>query len=327
MGCRVVVTENFGPPDLFALRNVAVPLPGPGEVRITVRARGVGFVDLLIAAGKYQVRPPLPYVPGTEFSGMIDSVGIGVDPGRIGERVAIATLGGGFSDFAVVPERAAIAIPINIPFDHSLALCSSYATAYHGLVQRAAVRAGEWVLVLGAGGSVGTAAIQLAAALGARVIASTSSMSKIEALHSIGASAVLNSRAADWRKQVRQLTGGSGIDVVVDFVGGPQTEMAFRSLSWSGRLLVIGYACGEIPRLATNLALLKGAALIGVDVRQFSEREPEQASANLQHLFVLYGQRKLSPIIAARFPLVQFMDACAMVQRSETLGRVILTDP
>jgi NADPH:quinone reductase len=323
---RSVFTDHYGPPDSYVLRSVPVPAPGPGEIRVAIKARGVGFVDLLIASGKYQVRPPLPYVPGTEFSGVIDSVGQGVRADRIGERVVAAALGGGFSDFAVLPERAATAIPSSMPFDVSLAFGASYGTAYHALVQRAGLAAGEWVLVLGAGGSIGIAAIQIAAALGARVIASTRGEKKNAAVLSNGASAVVDACAADWRERLRHLTGGAGIDVVVDPVGGPQSALAFRSLSWRGRLLVIGYACGEIPSIATNLALLKGAALVGVDIRQFSEREPELAAANLQRLFFMYGEGRLHPLAARRFPLVAFQDACAVVQRGENVGRIVLMD-
>jgi NADPH:quinone reductase len=326
-GGRAVFADQYGPPESFVLRRVPVPTPGFGEIRVALRARGVSFVDLLIAAGRYQVRPPLPYVPGTEFSGVIDAVGEGVRAARVGTRVVAGSLGGGFADFAILPERMVSAIPSHMAFDVAAVFGASYMTAYHALVQRALLSAGEFVLVLGAGGAVGTAAIQVAVALGARVIASTSSEDKVAAARSSGAFAVVDARRPEFREQLRDLTGGVGVDVVVDPIGGPQTEPAFRSLSWRGRHLIIGYACREIPRLATNLALLKGAAMVGVDVRQFTDREPQLAAANLQRLFDLYGQGRLCPLIAARLPLLAYRDACAVVQRGENLGRVVLVDP
>jgi NADPH2:quinone reductase len=323
---RAVFADAYGPPETYVLRDVATNGPGQGEIRVAVRARSVSFVDLLIASGRYQIKPSLPYIPGTEFSGVIDAVGQGVRGDRVGARVLAGTLGGGFADFAVLPERAVTEIPDSMPFDIAAIFGVCYMTAYHALVQRASLAQREFVFVLGAGGAVGTAAIQVAAALGARVIASTGSDHKALAARASGAFAVLDVRAPRFREELRDLTGGAGVDIVVDPVGGYQSETAFRALNWRGRHLVIGYSSGEIPRLATNLALLKGAAIVGVDLRQFAQREPDVAAENLQRLFSLYESNLLRPRISTRLPLAAYREGCAIVQRSANVGRVVLTD-
>jgi len=319
-----VIGRELGSPDSYELQSVATPTPGKGQVRVSVRAAGISFVDVLIAAGKYQLKPPLPYTPGTEFAGVVEAVGEGVSEARIGERVCATGMGGGFAQAACAPAASTIAIPETMAFEEAAVFRVNYATAYHALVQRAATAAGENVLVVGAGGGVGLACIQVAKALGARVVASASSAAKRALASESGADDVLDAAAPDWREQLRSLTDGRGVDVVVDPVGGAETERAFRSLAWRGRHLVIGFAAGEIPRLPTNLALLKGASLHGVDLRQFAEKEPGTAAANLERLFSLAQSGALRPRIGASFPLTAFRDAMhAAADRNQT-GRVVL---
>jgi NADPH:quinone reductase len=322
---KAVVAHAFGPPETFVLESRDRALPGPGKVRVAVHAAGISFVDVLIAAGEYQVKPPLPFVPGSEFSGLIDAVGDGVDPARIGERVCAGNFGMAFAESAVVNALQTFAIPPEMSFAEASVFRVSYATAYHALVQRGRLQAGETVLVLGAAGAVGAAAIEVAKALGARVIASASTEDKRALALRAGADAVVNARAADWREAVRAANDGRGVDIVVDPVGGSASEPAFRSLAWNGRHLVIGFAEGTIARIPTNRALIKGTSLVGVDVRQFGELEPVLAAANLAALFELYGAGKLKPAIARSYPLAEFAAAMVEAKSGRIAGRTILT--
>jgi NADPH2:quinone reductase len=322
---RAVLVEAFGAPASFALVPRDPGAPGPGKVRIAVRAAGVSFVDVLVAAGEYQLKPPLPFVPGSEFAGTIEAVGEGVDPARIGTRVMGAAFGAAFAEAAVIPDKLALAIPDAMAFNEAAVFRVSYATSYHALVQRGRLQPGETLLVLGAGGAVGHAAIEIGKALGARVIGSASTPDKRALASRAGADAVVDARAATWRDDVKVANGGRAVDVIVDPVGDPATEPAFRSLAWNGRHLVVGFAAGAIARLPVNLALLKGASLIGVDVRQFGDFEPAAAAANLVALLDLYRAGRLHPPIAARFPLDDFVAAMALARAGTTAGRIVLT--
>ena len=322
---RAVLARAFGPPESFSLEAHDPGPPGPGAVRISVRAAGVGFVDVLVALGQYQLKPPLPFVPGSEFAGVIEAVGPGVDPSRIGERVCATAFGAAFAEAATVPAKLARTMPAGMSFAEGAVFLVSYATAYHALVQRGRLARGETLLVLGAAGAVGTAAVQLGKILGATVIASASTPEKRALAQSCGADAVIDSGAADWREQVKSTNGGRGVDVVLDPIGGEATERAFRSLAWNGRHLVIGFAQGTIPKLPTNLALLKGAALVGVDIRQMGQFEPELAAANLDALFRLYGDGYLRPPIGQTYRLEEFAVAMAAARLDNTAGRIVLT--
>jgi len=324
---KAVLARAFGPPESLRIEEVNPRDVGPDDVRIAVRAAGVSFVDGLIAAGLYQIKPPLPFTPGTEFAGVVDAVGERVTSLRVGDRVCTSAIGGGFAEQAVVPARAALAFPDAMTFGEAAIFRVSYATALHALVQRGRLQAGETVLVLGAGGAVGAAAVQVAKALGGRVIASASSEAKRQVARRLGADESLDSRAPDWREQVKALCGGDGPDIVVDPVGGAMSEAAFRSLAWGGRHLVIGFASGEIPRLPANLPLLKGAAVVGVDVRLFGERAPREAAANAQTLFELQAAGAVTPFIAARYPFASFAEAMRTVSDGDTAGRVVLEFP
>lgn len=322
---RAVVIHEFGAPSGFALEERDVAAPGPGKLTIQVHAAGVSFVDVLVAAGEYQLKPPLPFIPGSEFSGVVAAVGDGVNPARLGQRVLTSAFGAAFAEESVVPAKLALPIPADMNFAEAAVFRVSYATAYYALVQRGRLQPGETVLVLGAGGAVGYATIEIAKALGATVIASASTTAKRALATSAGADHVIDARSERWRDDVKAANGGRAVDVVIDPIGGPATELAFRSLAWNGRLLVIGFAGGEIAKLPVNLALLKGASLIGVDVRQFGDCEPEAAAANIAELFALYEAGGIRPPIAKTYPLDEFVAAMVDARSGETAGRIVLT--
>lgn len=324
-GARAVVVREFGDPETFSLEEHDPGAPGPGKVRVAIHAAGVSFVDVLVAQGLYQLKPPLPFVPGSEFSGVIEAVGEGVDPARIGERVLGSAFGAAIGEAAVVPDKLTLAIPDGMSFAEAAVFRVSYATAYYALVQRGALKAGETLLVLGAGGAVGYAAIEVGKALGARVIGSASTDAKRALAIRGGADAAVDARSESWRDDVKAANDGKPVDVVVDPVGDAATEPAFRSLAWNGRHLVIGFAGGSIAKLPVNLALLKGAALVGVDIRQFGVFEPEASAANVQALFDLYRAGKLHPPIAQAFPLDDYVAAMRAARSGESAGRIVLT--
>jgi NADPH:quinone reductase len=323
--CRGVIVRAFGPPRSFAVEPFDPGAPGPGQVRITIHAAGVSFVDGLTAAGNYQMRPPLPFVPGSEFAGIVEEVGQGVGYLRAGDRVCGSQMTGALAQAIVLPADRVLKISDRVEFEQAAVFRVSYATAYHALVQRGRLSAGETLLILGASGAVGHAAIQIGKLLGARVIASCSSSTKRAAAFAAGADVAIDSGAPDWRAELRTACGsGCALDVVCDPVGGTATEPAFRSLGWNGRHLVIGFAGGSIPKLATNLALLKGASLVGVDIRQFEERELKLSKANLATLIDLHTEGRLRPHIARTFPLAAFAEAMDMASQGAVPGRVVV---
>lgn len=324
MSARAVIVNVFGPPEAHSLQEHDPGAPGHGEVRMRNHAAGVSFVDVLVAEGQYQLQPPLPFVPGSEFAGVIEAVGEGVDPARVGERVCGSAFGAAFAESAVIPAKMAVVIPDTMSFAEAAVFRVSYATAYHALVQRGRLQTGEVLAVLGAAGAVGYAAVQIGVALGATVIASASTPEKRAFAVRGGAHHAVDPNADDWRAQVKALSGDHGLDVVVDPLGDRFTEPAFRSLAWNGRHLVIGFAAGQIPKLPVNLALLKGASLIGVDIRQFGMFEPGVADANISALLDLYTAGHLKPPVVSTYPLDRFVDAMREAKAGNTAGRVVI---
>ncbi len=320
---RAVIGETLGGPEVYRLAEYDPGPPGPGQVRIAVRAAGVSFVDVLTASGGYQVKPPTPYIPGSECAGIIEAVGEGVPVARIGERAQASSWGGMFAEAITLPAKATRALPPDLPFAEAAVLGVSYATAWHALVQRGALRPGETLLVLGAGGATGYAAAQVGKHLGARVIASATTAAGRDLALAGGADAVVEAGSADWRDAVKAANGGRPVDVVFDPVGGAATDPAFRSLAWNGRHLVIGFTAG-LTQLKTSLTLMKGAALIGVDLRQFGIFEPQLAAANLARVFELAGQGALRPAIGRIYPLEEFREAMEAVATGRTAGRVVI---
>jgi NADPH2:quinone reductase len=320
---RAVRADELGPPENYALVDHDPGPPSPTQVRISIRAAGISFVDVLTAGGGYQVKPPVPFIPGSECAGVIEAVGAEVTGLMVGDKVVASGWGGMFANATNLPARVVRKMPEALSFEEAAVFPVSYATAWHALVDRGQLKAGETLLVLGAGGATGYAAVQIGKHLGARVIGSASDAAKRDLAIAGGADAVVDARADDWRDQVKAANGDKGVDVVFDPVGGDATDPAFRSLGWNGRHLVIGFP-GGMTALKTNLPLLKGASLIGVDVRQFGIFEPEKSEANRDTVFALAGEGKLRPAVARSYKLEEFQAAMADAAAGKSAGRIVL---
>jgi NADPH2:quinone reductase len=315
------------PVGVEALQWQEAPTPEPqaGQVRLAVKAASLNFPDLLIVQNKYQFKPPLPFVPGSEFAGVIEAVGEGVTHVKVGDRVAALAGTGGFGSHALVPADKLMPLPDGMPFDHGAAFAFTYGTSQHALLDRGQLKAGETVLVLGAAGGVGTAAVQIAKAAGARVIAAASTEEKCALCRQIGADATINYTTENLRDALKALTGGKGPDVVYDPVGGDLAEPVFRSIAWRGRYLVIGFAGGGIPALPLNLSLLKGASIVGVFWGDFVRREPAGFAADMKQLAQWYTQGKVRPVIHETLPLSQLHEAYARMNGRQVIGKLVLT--
>lgn len=298
--------------------------PGTGEVRVRLHASGVSFFDMLMARGGYQWRPPLPFTAGSEFSGVIEGTGAGVSMWRAGDRVCGSMPIGAWAETLCIAADAVYPVEAGQDFDAASVLITTFGTALYGLRERGNLRSGETVLVLGAAGSVGEASVQVAAVLGAHVIAAVTGQSKAEAARASGASAVVDMSAPDWKDEVKKLAGPHGVDVVVDPVGGPATDAAFRTLGWNGRHLMVGFASGDVGRLKSSLAIVKGGSLIGVDARRFRELEPERARAVFSEVAALHRDFRIRPRIAATFPFADHAVAFQHAQDRTNVGRVLL---
>lgn len=320
---RAVIAEELGPPDNYTLVERDPGAPSPTQVRIAIKAAGISFVDVLTAAGGYQVKPPVPFIPGSECAGIVEAIGAEVRGLSVGDRVVASGWGGLFADAVNLPSRTVRRMPEALSFEEAAVFPVSYATAWHALVDRAKLQPGETVLVLGAGGATGYAAVQIGKHIGARVIASASGEEKRALAISGGADAAVDARGDDWRGAVKAANGDKGVDVVFDPIGGDATEPAFRSLAWNGRHLVIGFPAG-IAALRTNLPLLKGASLVGVDIRQFGIFEPEKSEANRDTIFALAAGGKLRPAIARTYPLAEFRTAMEDAAAGKSAGRIVL---
>jgi NADPH2:quinone reductase len=305
-------------------KDLPMPEPKPGEVRVAIRSASLNFPDLLIIQNKYQMKPPLPFVPGSEFSGVIDAVGEGV--AHLKPGMAVASFGGlgAFGSHACVNAALAMPLPEGFAFDDAAAFLCTYGTTHHALIDRAQLKAGETVLVLGAAGGVGTAAIQIAKAAGARVIAAASSDDKCALCKSLGADATINYTQGDLRESIKSLTEGRGPDVVYDPVGSDLAEPVFRSIAWRGRYLVIGFAGGQIPSLPLNLALLKGASIVGVFWGEFARREPKNNARALAELATWYAQGKIKPVIEHRLPMRELPRAFELMAARQVRGKLVL---
>ncbi len=306
----------------YAEVEVPLPEPGPGQVRIRVRAVGIGYVDALVALGRYQVKPPLPHIPGSEIAGIIEAAGEGTGI-PLGTRV-MAMAAHGFADYALAPAAACRTIPLNTSFEQAAAFPLNYLTALHGLADRAHLQPGETLLVLGAAGGVGSAAIQVAKAMGAHVIAAASTAEKRAFAAAQGADSVIDTDPAGWRDRLKVALSGKPLAVIFDPVCGPLFEPAFRSLAWGGRHLVVGFVGGPIPALPSNLTLMKGAGLIGVDVRQFQLLEPAAAAAHLDTLTDWLADRHLAPVVGTIFAWADFAEALVAAFSGKGLGKPIL---
>ena len=302
------------------------PIPSDGEVLVQIRAASLNFPDLLIIQNKYQFKPPLPFVPGAEFAGTVMGIGAGVKHLKVGQNVACLSSVGAFATLAVVNGMLCVPLPPGFPLIDAAAFIVTYATSHHALIDRGQLKAGETVLVLGAAGGVGTAAIQIAKAAGATVIAAASSAAKCALCTEIGADATIDTSSQNLRDSLKDLTAGKGPDVIYDPVGGDQSEAAFRSIAWRGRHLVVGFASGPIPALPFNLALLKGASIVGVFWGDYARREPRAAAGMMLELMTWYGQGKIKPIIDATLPMSELKIAFARMAARDVRGKLVLVN-
>jgi NADPH2:quinone reductase len=313
--------------DALEWKEQATPEPGPGQVLLELKAASLNFPDLLIVQNKYQMKPPLPFVPGSEYAGVVRAMGEGVKHLQIGQAVACLTGTGGFATHALAPADRCMPLPSGFPFEDAAAFIMTYATSHHALIDRAQLKAGETVLVLGAAGGVGTAAIQIAKAQGARVIAAASSEDKLALCKQIGADAGINYVTQDLREAIKAATEGKGPDVIYDPVGGDLAEPAFRSIAWRGRYLVVGFAASPtIPTLPMNLPLLKGASLVGVFWGDFARREPQANAAMMQALAQWYAQGKVKPVIDRVLPMNELKQAYALMGSRQVKGKLVLVN-
>lgn len=320
------------PTGIDALRWTELSLPEPrtGEVRIRIEAASLNYPDLLIVQGRYQIKPTPPFVPGAEFAGVVEAVGEGVSAMVAGQRVACLSGTGAFATHVQVPAKLCLPLPEAFPPEHAAAFIMTYATTWHALMDRAALQSGETVLVLGAAGGVGTAAIQIARAAGARVIAAASSAEKCALCLELGADAVIDysvhGPASGLREEIARLTEGRGPDVVYDPVGGEYAEPVFRSIAWRGRYLVVGFAAGDIPRLPLNLPLLKGASLVGVFWGEFAKREPAANADMMKALAAMYAAGKIRPVVDAVLPMQSLPQALQQMDARAVRGKLVLSN-
>nr|WP_297356864.1 NADPH:quinone oxidoreductase family protein [uncultured Caldimonas sp.] len=320
------ICDNPIGPEALTWKELPTPEPKAGEVLVSIRAASLNFPDLLIVQNKYQMKPPLPFVPGAEFAGVVEAVGEGVTHLKRGDPVAAFAGLGGFGTHAAVPAAVVMPLPAGFSFPDAAAFLCTYGTTHHGLIDRAQLQPGETVLVLGAAGGVGTAAIQIAKAAGARVIAAASTDDKCALCKSLGADATINYGTGNIRDELKALTDGKGPDVVYDPVGGDLAEPVFRSIAWRGRYLVIGFAQGSIPALPLNLPLLKGASLVGVFWGEFARREPKKNAAALGQLAAWYAQGKIKPLIEHQLPMAELQRAFELMAARQVRGKVVLTN-
>lgn len=322
---RAIVCEEYGSAESLKIMERELPALKSGEVRIDVRAAGINFPDALVIAGKYQVKPPLPFVPGGECAGVISAVGEDVKDFKVGDRVIAMPGIAAFAEQVHVDQKLLVPMPEKLSFEQAAGFCITYATSYYALKQRASLRKGESLVVLGAAGGVGVTAIQLGKAMGARVIACASTAEKLEFCRKVGADELINYTEEDLKERIKALTGGKGADVIYDPVGGDFTEAAYRSIAWSGRYLVIGFASGDIPKLPMNLPLLKAGDIMGIFWGSWAQRAPDANLRNFAELLQMVEEGKLNPLATEVYPFEEFAQAFAAITGRRARGKVILS--
>lgn len=321
---KAALCKSLDGPEAVTVEEIADPVAAEGEAVVRVHAAALNFFDTLITRGKYQTRPTLPFSPSGEIAGVVESLGPGVTEVEVGDRVAAALGYGGAREKVAVAAASLIPVPPSVSDAVASAVSVTFGTAIHGLKDRGRVKPGEWVAVLGASGGAGQAAIEIAKLLGARVIAASSG-DKLEVCRALGADAVVDYDAVDLKQALRDLTGGRGVDVVYDCVGGKYAEPAVRALAWEGRFLVVGFAAGDIPRIPLNLLMLKGAEAVGVFWGEAMRRDPARHRANMIEVLGWIAAGKLAPRIHATYPLAQIREAIGVLDRREATGKVVLT--
>ena len=321
---KAVLCKQYGMPDTLVLEEVASLAPAAGQLVVSMKAAGVNFPDALIIQGKYQVKPPMPFSPGSELAGVVKAVGEGVQNFKLGDAVIAYAGYGAYAEEVAVDARTCIPMPAGVDFKVAASFMMTYGTSYHALKDRARLQPGETLLVLGAAGGVGSAAVELGKLMGARVIAAASSEDKLEACRKLGADATINYSSEDLREAIKRITEGKGVDVVYDPVGDKFAEPAMRDMAWGGRYLVIGFAAGEIPKIPLNLPLLKGFSIVGVFWGSFTRKEPKQNQANVQELLGWIAAGKLKPLVSAAYPLAEAARALKDVLERKVMGKVVL---
>lgn len=322
---KAILCTQLGPPETLVVEEVpSLGTPGAGEVLLDVKAAGVNFPDTLIIEGKYQFQPPLPFSPGGEAAGIVQATGPGVEGYQVGDRVIAFNPWGAFAEQMMVNANQVMPIPAGMDFPHAAAFLLTYGTSHYALRDRAQLQPGETLLVLGAAGGVGLAAIEIGKLMGARVIAAASTDEKLAFCKEHGADEGINYSTEDLRKRVKELTGGDGVDVVYDPVGGDYAEPAIRSLAWKGRYLVVGFAAGDIPKIPLNLLLLKGSAVLGVFWGSFIAREPAVNRALFEELNRWVAEGKLTPHLSAVYPMEQVAQALRDITERRVKGKVVL---
>jgi NADPH2:quinone reductase len=321
---KAVLCKAYGPPESLVIEDIEPLKPGKGQVVISVKACGVNFPDTLIIQGKYQSRPPFPFIPGNEVAGTVKEIGEGVERVKVGDQVMAFTGLGGFAEEVIADTAHLIPMPRGMDFITASAFVLTYGTSHHALKDRAQLKPGETLLVLGASGGVGLAAVELGKVMGAHIIAAASTSEKLEVSKQHGADEVINYGAEDLKDRVKQLTAGKGVDVAFDPVGGNHSEPVLRGMAWNGRFLVIGFAAGDIPRIPLNLPLLKGCSIVGVFWGTFTQREPEHNSENLQELLTWFSEGKLKPHISATYPLENAAQALNDIMNRKVTGKAVL---
>jgi NADPH2:quinone reductase len=321
---RALVCNEYGPPESLTIEEMEDPVAGEDEVLIKVAAAGINFPDVLTIAGKYQVKTPPPFVPGAEAAGTITAIGDGVSRFAVGDKVIVATRGNAFAEKCVSKEETTTLLPEGLNFEQGAGFSVTYGTSYHALKQSANLQPGETVLVLGAAGGVGITAVEIAKAMGARVIAAASSDEKLEFAKSAGADELINYSKVPLKETVKELTDGNGADVVYDPVGGELADQAFRATAWHGRYLVIGFASGDIPKFAANIALLKESSIIGVWWGTWAAKNRDLEAQNLEELAALVAEGKLNPRVTESYALDDYVDAFSAITERRARGKVIL---
>jgi NADPH2:quinone reductase len=321
---RALICKEIGPTDKLVIEERPDPVAGPGEVLVHVHAAGINFPDILVIQGLYQVKIEPPFIPGNEAAGIVSAVGEGINQYKPGDRVMIMPEGAAFAEQCAVPVERVIPMPGSLDFKQAAGFTITYGTSYHALKQSAAIQAGETVLVLGAAGGVGITAVEIARAMGARVIAAASSDEKLEFARAAGADETINYTEESLRDRCKALTNGKGVDVVYDPVGGELAQQALRALAWHGRYLVIGFASGTIPEFPANIALLKEASIIGVWWGTWTQHNPADAMQNMAELAAMVAEGKLKPRVTETYRLDQYAEAFASLTSRKARGKVIL---